>query len=99
MDELRRQAARVRKGTPPKRSPTTATKTRPAAPHRRHSHSCYWQASRVELELLSVCADKPSAHPLRGDEVRALRELRRQSPDSAFVLFVLSVVVVGSVAY
>jgi type 1 fimbriae regulatory protein FimB/type 1 fimbriae regulatory protein FimE len=27
----------------------------------------------------------PSAHPLRGDEVRALRELRRQSPDSAFV--------------
>jgi integrase len=28
---------------------------------------------------------KPSAHPLRGDEVRALRELRRQSPDSSFV--------------
>jgi hypothetical protein len=28
---------------------------------------------------------KPSAHPLRGDEVRALRELRRQLPDSAFV--------------
>jgi type 1 fimbriae regulatory protein FimB/type 1 fimbriae regulatory protein FimE len=28
---------------------------------------------------------KPSAHPLRGDEVRALRELRRQL-DSAFVL-------------
>jgi type 1 fimbriae regulatory protein FimB/type 1 fimbriae regulatory protein FimE len=28
---------------------------------------------------------KPSAHPLLGDEVRALRELRRQSPDSAFV--------------
>jgi type 1 fimbriae regulatory protein FimB/type 1 fimbriae regulatory protein FimE len=28
---------------------------------------------------------KPSAHPLRGDEVRALRELRRRSPDSAFV--------------
>jgi site-specific recombinase XerD len=27
---------------------------------------------------------KPSAHPLCGDEVRALRELRRQSPDSAF---------------
>jgi type 1 fimbriae regulatory protein FimB/type 1 fimbriae regulatory protein FimE len=26
----------------------------------------------------------PSAHPLRGDEVRALRELRRQSPESAF---------------
>jgi type 1 fimbriae regulatory protein FimB/type 1 fimbriae regulatory protein FimE len=28
---------------------------------------------------------KPSAHPLRGDEVRALRELRRQFPNSAFV--------------
>jgi len=28
---------------------------------------------------------KPSAHPLRGDEIRALRELRRQFPDSGFV--------------
>ncbi len=28
---------------------------------------------------------KPSAHPLRGDEIRALRELYRQSPDSGFV--------------
>jgi type 1 fimbriae regulatory protein FimB/type 1 fimbriae regulatory protein FimE len=28
---------------------------------------------------------KASAHPLRGDEARALRELRRQSPDSDFV--------------
>jgi type 1 fimbriae regulatory protein FimB/type 1 fimbriae regulatory protein FimE len=28
---------------------------------------------------------KPAVHPLRGDEVRALRELRRQFPDSAFV--------------
>ena len=28
---------------------------------------------------------KPSVHPLRGDEVRALRELRRQFPDSVFV--------------
>jgi integrase len=28
---------------------------------------------------------KPSAHPLRGDEIRALRELRRQFSDSAFV--------------
>lgn len=28
---------------------------------------------------------KPSAHPLRGAEVRALRELRRQFPDSGFV--------------
>jgi integrase len=28
---------------------------------------------------------KPSVHPLRGDEIRALRELRRQCPDSGFV--------------
>jgi len=28
---------------------------------------------------------KASVHPLRGDEIRALRELRRQFPDSAFV--------------
>jgi integrase len=28
---------------------------------------------------------KPSVHPLRGDEIRALRELRRQFPDSSFV--------------
>ncbi len=28
---------------------------------------------------------KPSAHPLRSDEIRALRELRRQFPDSGFV--------------
>lgn len=28
---------------------------------------------------------KPSAHTLRGDEVLALRELRRQNPDSALV--------------
>jgi hypothetical protein len=28
---------------------------------------------------------QPNAHPPRGDKVRALRELRRQFPDSAFV--------------
>jgi integrase len=28
---------------------------------------------------------KASVHPLRGDEIRALRELRRQSPDSGYV--------------
>lgn len=28
---------------------------------------------------------KPATHPLRGDEIRALRELRRQFPESAFV--------------
>ena len=28
---------------------------------------------------------KPAAHPIRGGEMRALRELKRQFPDSAFV--------------
>jgi integrase len=28
---------------------------------------------------------KPSVHPLRGDELRALRQLQREYPDSAFV--------------
>ena len=28
---------------------------------------------------------KASVHPLRGDEIRALRELRRQFPDSGYV--------------
>jgi type 1 fimbriae regulatory protein FimB/type 1 fimbriae regulatory protein FimE len=28
---------------------------------------------------------QPASHSLRGDEVRALRDLRRQCPDSAFV--------------
>ena len=28
---------------------------------------------------------KPSVHPLRGEEIRALRELRRQFSDSGFV--------------
>jgi integrase len=27
----------------------------------------------------------PATHPLRGDEMRALRELRRESPASSFV--------------
>jgi type 1 fimbriae regulatory protein FimB/type 1 fimbriae regulatory protein FimE len=37
------------------------------------------------LHVRRVKHGKPSAHPLRGDEVRALRELQRQFPDSAFV--------------
>ena len=28
---------------------------------------------------------KPSVHPLRGDEIKALRELQRQFPDSGYV--------------
>ena len=37
------------------------------------------------LHVRRAKSGKPGAHPLRGDEVRALRELRRQFPDSAFV--------------
>ena len=37
------------------------------------------------FENTSAKNGKPSVHPLRGDEIRALRELRRQFPDSGFV--------------
>lgn len=37
------------------------------------------------LHVHRVKNGKPSTHPLRGDEIRALRELRRQFPDTAFV--------------
>src|ERR1700757_2880554 len=53
--------------------------------------SCDLEWSQVEfgrsasLHVRRVKNGKPSVHPLRGDEVRALRELRRQFPDSAFV--------------
>jgi integrase len=39
----------------------------------------------ASLHVRRVKNGKPSAHPLRGDEIRALRELRRQFPDSGFV--------------
>jgi len=39
----------------------------------------------AQLHVRRVKDGKPSVHPLGGDEVRALRELRRQFPDSAFV--------------
>jgi integrase len=39
----------------------------------------------ASLHVRRLKNGKPSVHPLRGDEVRALRELRRQFPDSAFV--------------
>jgi integrase len=38
------------------------------------------------LHVRRVKNGKPSVHPLRGDEIRALRELRRQFPDSGFFL-------------
>lgn len=37
------------------------------------------------LHVRRVKNGKPSVHPLRGDEIRALRELRRQFPDSGYV--------------
>ena len=48
---------------------------------------CDLEWSQVEfgrsaaLHVRRVKNGKPSVHPLRGDEIRALRELRRQSPD------------------
>jgi integrase len=57
----------------------------------RASEICDLEWSQVEfgrsacLHVRRVKNGKPSVHPLRGDEVRALRELRRQSSDSAFV--------------
>jgi type 1 fimbriae regulatory protein FimB/type 1 fimbriae regulatory protein FimE len=52
---------------------------------------CDLEWSQVEfgrsasLHVRRVKDGKPSVHPLRGDEIRALRELRRQFPDSGFV--------------
>jgi type 1 fimbriae regulatory protein FimB/type 1 fimbriae regulatory protein FimE len=37
------------------------------------------------LHVRRVKNGKPSVHPLRGDEIRALRELRRQFPESSIV--------------
>ena len=39
----------------------------------------------ASLHVRRVKNGKPSVHPLRGEEIRALRELRRQFPDSGFV--------------
>ena len=52
---------------------------------------CDLEWSQVEfgraasLHVRRVKNGKPSVHPLRGDEIRSLRELRRQFPDSGFV--------------
>jgi integrase len=57
----------------------------------RASEICDLEWSQVEfgrsaaLHVRRVKNGKPSVHPLRGDEIRALRELRRQFPDSSFV--------------
>jgi integrase len=39
----------------------------------------------ASLHVRRVKNGKPAVHPLRGDEIRALRELRRQFPDSGYV--------------
>ena len=39
----------------------------------------------ASLHVRRLKNGKPSVHPLRDDEIRALRELRRQFPDSAYV--------------
>jgi integrase len=57
----------------------------------RASETCDLEWSQVEfgrsaaLHVRRAKNGKPSVHPLRGDEIRALRELRRQFPDSGFV--------------
>ena len=53
----------------------------------RAAEICDLEWSQVEfgrsasLHVRRVKNGKPSVHPLRGDEIRALRELRRQFPD------------------
>jgi integrase len=57
----------------------------------RAAEICDREWSQVEfgrsasLHVRRVKNGKPSVHPLRGEEIRALRELRRQFPDSGFV--------------
>ena len=57
----------------------------------RAAEICDLEWSQVEfgrnasLHVRRVKNGTPSVHPLRGDELRALRELRRQFPDSPFV--------------
>ena len=57
----------------------------------RATEICDLEWSQVEfsrsaaLHVRRVKNGKPSVHPLRGDEIRALRELRRQFSNSGFV--------------
>jgi type 1 fimbriae regulatory protein FimB/type 1 fimbriae regulatory protein FimE len=56
----------------------------------RAAEICDLEWSQVEfgrsasLHVRRVKNGKPSVHPLRGDEIRSLRELRRQFPDFVF---------------
>jgi integrase len=57
----------------------------------RATEICDLEWSQVEfgrsasLHVRRLKNGKPCVHPLRGDELRALRELRRQFPDSGYV--------------
>ncbi len=57
----------------------------------RATEICDLEWSQVEfgrsasLHVRRLKNGKPSVHPLRGDELRTLRELRRQFPDSGYV--------------
>jgi integrase len=57
----------------------------------RAAEICDLEWSQVEfgrsasVHVRRVKNGKPSVHPLRGEEIRALRELRRQFPESGFV--------------
>jgi type 1 fimbriae regulatory protein FimB/type 1 fimbriae regulatory protein FimE len=57
----------------------------------RASEICDLEWSQVEfgrsasLHVRRVKNGKPSVHPLRGEEIRSLRELRRQFPESGYV--------------
>jgi type 1 fimbriae regulatory protein FimB/type 1 fimbriae regulatory protein FimE len=57
----------------------------------RASEICDLEWSQVEwgraatLHVRRVKNGKPAAHPIRGDELRALRELHRQYPESGYV--------------
>jgi integrase len=57
----------------------------------RATELCDLEWSQVEfsrsasLHVRRAKNGKPSVHPLRGDEIRALRELQRQFPDSGYV--------------
>jgi integrase len=57
----------------------------------RAAEICDLEWSQVEwgrnaaLHVRRLKNGKPATHPLRGDEIRALRELQRQFPESAFV--------------
>jgi site-specific recombinase XerD len=50
----------------------------------RHSSGEYKPASAT-LHVRRVKNGKPSTHPIRGDEMRALRKLKREAPKSPFV--------------